>query len=206
MSSFQGYLVQIFSMIYNCNAILLICFFTVILPSVSSKRPVFTKPTSFSNYYAKVNKNSDPFFTYGNFAQTPTPVSIPENVLQEYLLPPQLKYKQRVTKKNGRKENDALENEIEQSHGWGWPSKTKEKEVDTTLDDLTGVMGPAFFLIPFVVKLIPFAIPAIPLSHILNNYAPASIPELVTRLQEIYTQITEFIQQTAEAAGAGAEG
>ncbi len=83
-----------------------------------------------------------------------------------------------------------------------------KKEVDSTLDDLLEVLGPHLFLVPFVLKVLPFAIPALPLSYILSRHAPATIPELIMQFMEYSTQINEllFMQQESNNAAGNHEG
>lgn len=93
------------------------------------------------------------------------------------------------------------------NHGKGHekPSMAHQnKNKETSLDDILEVMGPHLFLVPFVLKLIPFAIPSLPLSYILSRYAPPTIAELFERLMELNNQISEALMPAeGEAGGEG---
>lgn len=71
-------------------------------------------------------------------------------------------------------ENSPIEDSHPQIHhsqiGWGWENDLSEdmlleaKEIVKFINQFLGVMGPFLFPLPYVLALIPFAIPAIPLS------------------------------------------
>jgi hypothetical protein len=60
------------------------------------------------------------------------------------------------------------DNDHNNQDGWGLESNEKDdktvKEVVKFINRFLGVMGPFLFPLPYVLALIPFAIPAIPLS------------------------------------------